>query len=705
MRTPLRVLVVEDSADDAILLMRALRDGGYEPTWEQVETAEAMTAALQKQTWDIVLSDYVLPQFGALDALQILRDHQLDFPFFVVSGHISEETAAAAMKAGARDYLMKDNLTRLIPAIARELQDAQDRQVQRKSKEHFQALVENAFDLMIVLTADGIIQYVSRSCEWMLGYESEKLIGSSFFTYVHPEDEAAVQEPLHHILRQPGISSAMKFRFRSAKDEWRILEASSALLPEGGPPPQAILNARDVTEREAQTAALKHQSRHDALTGLPNRMQFNEAFAETIQAAKERSGRLTLLYLDLDRFREVNDTFGYRWGDVVLQQVAPRLQGALRKTDVIARLSGDEFVILLPSVYDTAGATRLARRLLQVLESPFLIEGHKVSVSASIGIVIYPDHGTDTETLVRRADMSMHLAKSTGSGYAFYTPEQEDRYNPNRLVLISDLRQAIEDKQLVLYYQPKAHIATGTVAQVEALARWRHPEKGLIAPDRFIPLAEQTGLIRGISRWALSSAIQQCHLWQEEGIDLHLAVNLSMRDLQDVQIPEIIANFLHSWRVSPSCLEVEITETAIAADTESAVKILTELRRMGLSVAIDDFGTGYSSLAHLRRLPLNTIKIDKSFVKGLTTDENDAAIVRATIQLGHNLGLSVVAEGVEDQETWDALAHLGCDIVQGYFLSRPVPAADFARWLRDSPWGQKSRIAEQQSLSHEARRA
>jgi diguanylate cyclase (GGDEF)-like protein/PAS domain S-box-containing protein len=697
MRTPLRVLVVEDSEDDVTLLIRTLHKGGYEPTWEQVETAATMSAALEDEAWDLVISDYVLPQFSALDALQLLRERQLDLPFFVVSGHISEETAAAAMKAGARDYLMKNNLTRLVPAIERELRDARDRHVRREDTNHFRTLLENSLDLIIVLSTDGIIQYTSRSSERMLGYPSDTLAGESIFTYVHEEDADAVRDTLAQTFAQPGISDTIKFRLRSATEEWHVLEASSITLPEKGQPLRAIVNARDVTEHEAQSAALKHQSLHDALTGLPNRALFNESFTDGLRLAQEKGRRLTLLYIDLDRFREINDTFGYRWGDVILQQVAPRLQGALRKSDTLGRLNGDEFVVLLPSVGDMAGATRLARRMLQVLEAPFLVEGHKVTVSASIGIVFFPDNGADVETLMRRADMTMHLAKEAGSGYAFYTQEQEDRYNPNRLVLISDLRQAIEQEQLLLYYQPKADIASKVVSQVEALIRWRHPQQGLIPPDRFIPLAEQTGLIRSISRWTLNEGIRQCHMWRQNGVELHVAVNLSMRDLQDAQIPRTIAGLLESWGVPPTSLEVEITETAIAADMESTLKTLSELRMMGVSVAIDDFGTGYSSLALLRRLPLNTLKVDKSFVQGLTTDENDAAIVRATIELGHNLGLKIVAEGVEDQATWDALAVLGCDIVQGYLLSRPIPAPDLTKWLYESPWGKKTSVSPERA--------
>jgi len=514
-----------------------------------------------------------------------------------------------------------------------------------------------------------------------------------------------VRETIVRTLQEPGTANAVKFRIRSFEGEWRVLEASSTAFLEEEKATRVVVNARDVTESEAQTAALKHQSLHDALTGLPNRARFHDFLAEAIRIAQEKGKRLTLLCMDLDRFREINDTFGYRWGDVILQQVGPRLQGALRKSDSIARLSGDEFAVLLPTVNDVSGATRLARRLLQVLEPPFVIEGHNVTIGASVGIVIYPEHGIDAETLMRRADMAMHLAKNTGSGYAFYTAEQEDQYSPGRLALISDLRLAIEQEQLILYYQPKAEITSGAVSQVEALIRWKHPQQGLVPPDRFIPLAEQTGLIRSISRWALNEAIRQCRAWKQDGIELHVAVNLSMRDLQDVQLPRMIAGLLETWNVSPAWLEVEITETAIAADMESALKTLSELRQMGVRIAVDDFGTGYSSLAHLRRLPLDTLKIDKSFVQGLTTDESDAAIVRATIELGHNLGLTVVAEGVEEQATWDALVALGCDLIQGYYLSRPVPAAELKRWLDESRWRMKASSVEPLAQAPNPRRA
>lgn len=682
--TPLRVLIVEDSADDATLLLHTLRSGGYKPVWERVETAQAMAIALDTHSWDVVLADYNLPQFGALAALQLLQTRGIDLPLFVVSGHVDEATAAAVMKAGARDYVMKENLVRLVPAIERELRQVEDQKLRKTQVEHFYTLIENLHDLAVVMAGDGTIHYTSRSSERILGYRSETLAGRNFLTYVHPEDAVSVQRVIAQTTQQPGTPHVIKFRLRSSEGAWRCLEASSIAFRGGEKFLQIAITAQDVTESEAQTAALRHQSLHDELTGLPNRVLLDNELTAAVQAAQEKRKGLSLLYLDLDRFQAINDTFGYRWGDSLLQQMVPRLQGALRKTDTIARVNGDEFAIVLPTIGDANGAVRLARRLLRVLEAPFQIEGHQVALSASIGIGLYPEHGADADTLLRRAALAVHVAKRTGVGYALYSAEQEGEYTPTRLLLLSDLRQASEHEQLILYYQPKVEMASGEVHQVEALIRWHHPQRGVLPPGEFLPLAEESGFMKPLSQWVLNEAIRQCQIWSREGIHLCVAVNLSMRDLQDTQIPQRIAGLLAAWGIKSGSLEVEVTETAVADDMKRTHQTLAELHRMGVRLAIDDFGTGYSSLAHLRKLPVDTIKIDKSFVQGLTKNEDDKAIVRATIELGHNLGLQVVAEGVEDQRTWDELSALGCDLVQGYLISRPLPAADLQQWFSNA---------------------
>ncbi|HXG20165.1 MAG TPA: EAL domain-containing protein [Methylomirabilota bacterium] len=574
----------------------------------------------------------------------------------------------------------------------------------QKSVEPFRALIEHSSDLITTLTPDGLVRYASPSSKQLLGYAQETWVGVNLFSYVHPDDERTVRAAFVEVLEHFGSTRRGEFRFLHCDGSWRVLEAIITGARSETGEVSLIMSARDVSERVAQTAALRHQTLHDALTDLPNRVLFRESLQQAILDAHCYKKPLALLLLDLDRFREINDTFGHHWGDTLLQQVSIRLRSVLRKFDHIARLGGDEFAVFLSNAGDATSAVRVATRILNVLEHTFVVDGHTLTVGASIGIALFPEHGEDADTLMRRADIAMYAAKRASSGYAFYEPEQ-DCHSPDRLLLAGELRQAIESNQVLLYYQPKASFATGRVAHVEALVRWRHPQRGLVLPDQFIPLAEQTGLIRPLCLWVLNEALRQCALWKHEGVGLHVAVNLSMRNLQDPRLPDTIAKLLARWSLEPSWLEVEITESALAADPERALDILTRLSDMGVQILIDDFGTGYSSLAYLKRLPVDEIKIDKSFVLGMAADDNDAAIVRSTIDLGHSLGLKVVAEGVEDQATWDLLASLGCDLAQGYFLSRPLPAPDFTAWLRRSARGEGVPLRVLPSKTHKRRSA
>jgi diguanylate cyclase (GGDEF)-like protein len=389
---------------------------------------------------------------------------------------------------------------------------------------------------------------------------------------------------------------------------------------------------------------------------------------------------VALLVIDLDRFKEVNDTFGHQYGDLLLQSIGSRLRDAIGTTATIARLGGDEFAVLVTNA-DTSRAQTVARRLQSVLDERFTVGEHNVDVGGSIGIALSPEHGADADVLLRRADVAMYLAKRAARGYAVYSFDQ-DQHTPGRLALISDLRKAIEQDELMLSYQPKVSLKTSRCVGVEALTRWRHPQHGMIPPDQFIPLAEQTGMMKSLSYWVLNTALKQAQEWQREGLNLPIAVNLSMRDLHDPDLADTIAGLLRRWRVPPSSLQVEITENGLMADPARALQTVTGIRTLGLRVAIDDFGTGYSSLAYLKRLPVDELKIDRSFVRELCADADDRAIVRSTIGLGHDLGLSIVAEGVEDAATWDLLKDVGCDIGQGYYISRPVAAIDVVEQVR-----------------------
>ncbi len=428
----------------------------------------------------------------------------------------------------------------------------------------------------------------------------------------------------------------------------------------------------------------KHQALHDALTNLPNRRLFRDRVEQALLAARRSKESVGVMIIDLDRFKEVNDTLGHHIGDLVLQHVAVRLQSMIREGDTIARLGGDEFAILLPVVTGEEAAAQVADKLLRSLEEPFLLTGWSFDIEASIGIAVCPIHGQDVDSLLQKADVAMYVAKEARTGFEIYSPER-DHHTPRRLSLLGDLRKAVEAGQLVVHYQPKADMRAGGIIGVEALLRWHHPEHGLIPPDEFIPLAEHTGLIKPLTMFVLEEALSQCHAWRQDGLQVGVAVNLSMRNLYDPRFADDVQRLLRSWRVEPRYLEFEITESVIMADPQRAGAVLGRLSALGVGLSLDDFGVGYSSLAYLRRLPVTEIKIDKSFVMNITDNESDAMIVRSTIGLARSLGLRVVAEGVETKHTWARLVALGCDVAQGYYLCRPKPAYELTPWLHSLP--------------------
>lgn len=432
-----------------------------------------------------------------------------------------------------------------------------------------------------------------------------------------------------------------------------------------------------IAERERKITDLAYL---DRLTGLPNRALFSERLQQAISEALRLSSALSVMMMDLDRFKYVNDTLGHHIGDLLLHEVGNRLRASLPSTsDTIARLGGDEFAVLLPTD-DAQSAQLVATRLLEALEHPLMIEGQIVDVGASIGIVSYPINGTDMNTLLRRADVAMYTAKRANLGFALYD-ERDDQHSAERLSLMSELRQAVERDELKLYYQPKVDLATRSVKYVEALVRWDHPTRGFISPDEFIPFAEQTGYIKVISRWVIDRAVRQCGLWRAMGLELDVSINVSARDLINSGLPETVDRILKKYDVSPRWIWIEITESAILDDPNHAIETLDRLHALGVRLSVDDFGTGYSSLSYLKRMPVDELKIDKSFVIGMADDGDDEIIVRSTIDLGHNMGLKVVAEGVESEAMLERLKVLRCDLAQGFHVSRPLPPEDLERWL------------------------
>ncbi|MDQ1395684.1 MAG: hypothetical protein QOG64_943, partial [Acidimicrobiaceae bacterium] len=438
----------------------------------------------------------------------------------------------------------------------------------------------------------------------------------------------------------------------------------------------ALENADLVDRLRQQAAASRHQSLHDSLTGLPNRLMFTQQLEQGLAAG----AALAVLLLDLDRFKEVNDTLGHHNGDDLLQQVGTRLRLALRQGDLIARLGGDEFGILLADIGGDEAALQVARGIVAVLERPFPLADVSVDVGASIGIAVFPQHGDEPGTLLQRADVAMYTAKEDQSSVELYRADR-DEYSPERLGLVGELRHAVQTGALDVYYQPQLDLRTGRAIGAEALVRWPHPTRGLIQPDDFISIAEHTGLIRPLTLLVLAQALEQCALWRAGGQRLRLSVNLSARSLLQPTLVDDIAGLLDASGVPARSLCLELTESSIMADFRRTVAVLHRLRAIGVAIAIDDFGTGHSSLAYLKRLPVDELKIDKSFVLSMHDDPSDEAIVRTVVDLARNLRLPVVAEGVETEAAADSLRLMGCGAAQGYLYSRPVPADDFRNWL------------------------
>jgi diguanylate cyclase (GGDEF)-like protein/PAS domain S-box-containing protein len=550
----------------------------------------------------------------------------------------------------------------------------------------FEAVFANALTGTMLVALGGPIVAANPAMEHLLGYPEAEIVGRAADHFVHPEDRESAVDSARRVLAGEARTT-LEHRYIRADGGIVWVEASLAVVPQtDGSEGFVVATIQDITDRKAAEAALRaqaelneHQALHDALTGLPNRTLFRDRIEQALHRARRSRGVVAVLMLDLDRFKEVNDSLGHAAGDALLVELSRRLDGMLRASDTIARLGGDEFGVLLPDAATFEDVIGAAERVRAAIQEPVIVQGLPLSVDASIGIALYPRDGLDVETLLQHADVAMYHAKHEKIGCALYEASRHDD-DPLRLTLVGELRRALEERELTLHYQPKARLADGVVGSVEALLRWQHPQRGLVPPDEFIPTAQQTGLIKPLTLYVLDEALRQCRAWIDDGLKLAIAVNLSTRNLMDAELPPQVEALLARHGVDGKLLEIEITESTVLADPARTRGVLERLAALGVRISIDDFGTGYSSLSHLRRLPVDEIKVDRSFVATMDADEDDATIVRSTIELGRNLGLDVVAEGVESQAVWDRLAALGCTYAQGYHLSRPLPPAELAAW-------------------------
>lgn len=636
------------------------------------ESSELRTAATRRQLWLffagvvtlIGLTMWLAMRMSVVGPIARLRDALI---------RVGEGDRGAHLPVTGSDELGE------VAAVFNRMQD-----LIRTSEVRTRAVMDNVVDAIITIDAGGIIESANPAVTKIFGYAPEELLGRNVNILV-PHEERQHQDKALADYLQTGSSWVLgvgREVVALRKDGSRFSADLAVSEMSLGGARYFIGIVRDITERKQQRQALEYLALHDPLTNLPNRAQLLDKVGEAINLTRREGGCVALLLMDLNHFKEINDTLGHHNGDFILQQVGSRLHQVLKPGEVVARLGGDEFGVMVPHA-NAELAQQAAAALLRVLEQPFTLEEQSFHIGASVGIAYSPAHGDEPLTLLRRADVAMYHAKRTRVECSTYDPAL-DQHSLRNLALMGELRTAIEQRQLVLHYQPKVNVQTGRVTGVEALVRWHHPEHGLMSPDEFISLAEQSGLIRPITMWVLEEALRQGREWLGDGVDLDMAVNLSASSLQDAHFLEQIQGLLIVSPRSASRLRLEITETAIMADAQRALEILKRLSTMGVRLAVDDFGTGYSSLAYLKRLPVDELKIDKSFVTDMTREENDAVIVRSTIDLAHNMGLKVVAEGVQDAATLKMLEEWGCDVAQGFFFSPPLSAGELMAWLQDA---------------------
>lgn len=687
MAAPIRLLLVEDNADDVQLNLAALRGAGLEIEWTCVETEADYRAGLARDP-DLVISDHAMPAFSAPRALEILQETATDIPFIVVSGAIGEAAAVAIMRSGADDYVLKDNLARLAPAVERSLANAATRrrrraaeQALRDSENRLRVLVDAGPECIKLIDAQGVIKHINAAGVAMLECDSRpQLVGQNFIQFVVAEYRAEYLSFIQRVLG--GERGTLAYELIGCKGGRRWMDTHAVPIELENNEWHVLSITRDITEQRRSEERIQYMAYFDTLTGLPNRALLHDRLQRALYEAERRRQQVAVLFLDLDRFKNVNDSLGHASGDLLLKAVAERLNDLVRHGDTVARLGGDEITIVLSAITNEDDIQHVARKIRRAFERPFLIDGQELFITASLGVAVYPRDGRDAHELLRNADAAMYRAKEMGRDtIQIYSAELTAQVSQS-LALENALRSALERGQLRLLYQPVVSLRSGRVIATEALLRWEHPELGLIPPGQFVPIAEETGLIMPIGNWVLNQACRQAQEWRSAGLPLcRVSVNVSARQTRDPELLDTIRAALAGNGMDPDCLSLELTETDLMQTKDTVLRNLRHLVAMGVKVLVDDFGTGYSSLSYLRRFPVHTLKIDRTFINGLSDDPGDAAITCAIINLAHSLNLTVVAEGVENADQLRFVLRNRCETVQGNYFSPPVSADQLGMML------------------------
>jgi diguanylate cyclase (GGDEF)-like protein/PAS domain S-box-containing protein len=690
-KKPIKVLLlVEDNLGDARSLREMLNQRHLTGTEVcHVTTMSDAESHLGSHVVDIIVLDLGLPDAQGLEAIRRTHTAAPRIPLVVLTGLDDESLAAQALQEGAQDYLLKGQIDSR--GLLRSLRYSIERKLMEEAlfaeKERAQVTLNCIGDAVVCTDISGDITFLNPVAETMTGWPLSEAVGrpmtevfrtlnsTSTEPTVTPADRAVLQIRSVHLppscilIRRDGL-------------EIPIEDSIAAIHDRQGQAIGAVIVFRDVSVAHAMAQQITHSAEHDFLTGLPNRMLLNDRISQAIASGRRHAKQVAVLFLDLDGFKHINDSLGHPIGDKLLQSIAKRLVSCVRATDTVSRQGGDEFVVLLPDLDQPEDAAVMAGRMLRDVAEPHSVELHELHVTTSIGVSVFPDDGTNAETLIKNADTAMYQAKENGrQSFQFFKPAMNARAVA-RQSIEENLRRALERGEFALHYQPKVNLNTGAITGAEALIRWTHPSKGLIPPAQFIPIAEDCGLILPIGRWVLRQASEQAQSWIDAGLrPTTMAVNVSAIEFRDEDFLKGLFTILEESRLNPHALELELTESVLMKRVATTAVVLETLRNRGVQVAIDDFGTGYSSLSYLRKLPIDTLKIDQSFVGRIGGGDGDAAIVTAVISMARSLKLRVVAEGVETFEELEFLRAHHCEEAQGYYFGRPVPAQEFARLL------------------------